>query len=275
MPSPTPVAGRSYVTPGYGNAAQQKPAQKKSERTLACKHQVRPPTSHMLSMPGMISSPGGANWALLILAIALGAGVFAIVAARIRRRDAKSASSPGGLEGVATLIAICGGLAGLAAQFIPAASVKERPARAVSMTVRDVKPRITRGEYLSRVTGHPLTKGQRQEAGLDAIDLQEVGDVVWLQIGLVGFDGRGVGLQYGLYDLDAHEALLPGTASRPVRLATPTSDRVTIFFPAWVGYPRSAHFMAEFRVFDRDGVQQIAATGRMNGSPFRYTCPTV
>jgi len=39
-----------------------------------------------------------------------------------------------------------------------------------------------------------------------------------------------------------------------------------------VGYPRSKVFEAEFRLLDGEQVQQMASTGKMAGSTYRYSC---
>jgi hypothetical protein len=46
-----------------------------------------------------------------------------------------------------------------------------------------------------------------------------------------------------------------------------------LFVPIWVGYPRSESFEAQFRLLDDGQVQQMASTGKMEGSKYRYTCP--
>ena len=261
-PSATPTGRNSYLTPGYGNATQQSNSDKKAERAAACKSATRPPTSPMLGVPGVVAGDPGGSWVPLVIAVAAGAALFALVT-YLLRRNAGGGTRPGPLEGIATLVAICGGLAGLAAQFVPAASVKERPSREAEMVVRDVKPSITRREYLSRM--------QFPKRGLSREDLDEIGNVVWLEITLKGFKQRPLSLEYGLYDLNAREALLPGT-SKPYRLKKAAHDVQTSFVPIWVGYPKSTRFKAEFRLIDPEGVQQLTATGPMKGSAFRYSC---
>jgi hypothetical protein len=266
----TPATSREYQTPGYGNAAQQKQTFKTRERDEACKHDAKPPTSHMLGLPGIVRDPGSTNWVpLLLLAVAGGAGIFVALAVHLRRSG--SPGAPGSaLEGFATMVAICGGLAGLVTTLVPAAAIEKRPPREVELVVRDVKPRITRGEYLTRLFNRAPTSDDIDGAGLTKVDLTEVGNVIWLHIHLKGFKDRELRLQYGSYDM-AGEALLPGT-SKVVRLSKVEHDQVTIFFPAWVGYPRSERFKTEFRLLDRDGVQEIAGTDAMRGSKFRYAC---
>jgi hypothetical protein len=258
----TPAGRDDYLTPGYGSAAEQSTKDKRREHAAACKTASRPPTSPMLGVPGVVAGDPGGSWVPLVIAVAVGAALFALVTYKLRRRAGET-TTPGPLEGIATLVAICGGLAGLAAQFIPAASVKERPSREVAMVVRDVKPSITRREY--------LTKMKLPQRELSREDLDEIGNVVWLEITLKGFKQRPLSLEYGLYDLNAREALLPGT-SKPFQLRKAKHDVQTSFVPVWVGYPKSTRFKAEFRLIDPEGVQQLTATGAMHGSPFRYAC---
>jgi hypothetical protein len=275
-PTPTPIPSQGrFGSPGYGNAAKQTTKQKQREQRRACKYAASvPPTSHMLGVPGIASGPGGSggSWVPLVLAIAVGAGLFAAGAFLLRTKGKTGGTET--LEGLATIVAICGSLAALAAQFVPSARVEPPPPQRVSMVVRDVKPRITRGEYL-RQMGIPTTAIEDKENGLRRVDLDEVGNVVWLQITVEGLKGHGLRLQYGSYNLDGGlEALLPDT-SKPVELNPPRHNVQTYFYPAWVGYPRSQYFKAEFRLIDSQGggVQQIAATGRMKGTQFRYVCP--
>jgi hypothetical protein len=258
-----PPSQRDFIQPGYGSAAQQSPGSKRSERRRACDDAQRPPTSRMLGSAGSVPGGGGAGWVPLVLAIAAGAALFAGVAYRSRKREGED-SRPGALEGVSTLVAICGGLAALAGQFVPGATIGDRVAREAAMVVRDVKPRITRAEYADKM--------RLSVDHLSETDLDEVGDVVWLEITLSGFEDDRLRLQYGSYDIDASETLLPGT-DRRVRLTAPGSDRETIFLPVWIGFPSSKRFVAEFRLVDHQGeVQQMVATGPLKGSRYRYGC---
>lgn len=268
-PAPTPAGQNYYISPGYGNAAQQPQAAQRAEIDWVCGTADRPPTSHMLGIPGLRPANESGSLVPILIAVAFGAALFATIAFALRK-SAAEARRPGLLEGVAALVAICTGLAGLAAQFVPSAAVRDRPAKATTLLVRDVKQRITRNEYLSKMdlTAAEWAKVRRK---FSPVDLKELGNVVWLEIGLTGFKDQPVKLQYGLYDLDARGALLPGT-DRTVELTQPEHDSQTIFYPAWVGYPRSARFKAEFRLLDSNGLQELAATRPMNGTRFRYAC---
>jgi hypothetical protein len=268
-PVPTAVGRDYYISPGYGNAAEQEKTTKRTEIDWGCAKADRPPTSHMLGIPGLRPANESGSWVPILIAVAFGAALFATVAFALRKSAAES-RRPGVLEGVAGLVAICTGLAGLAAQFVPSADVRDRPAKETTLLVRDVKQRITRDEYLSnmRLTSAQWAKVRRK---FSPEDFDELGNVIWLEIGLTGFKGQTVHLQYGLYDLDARGALLPDT-TRKIELTEPEHDAQRLFYPAWVGYPRSARFKAEFRLVDSNGLQELAATRPMNGTLFRYAC---
>jgi hypothetical protein len=201
------------------------------------------------------------------MATAAGAMAFAITAFVIRRRRAPPGQSPesrGTLETVASLVAIFGGLVGLAVQFIPGLGVEEHPPPEAAMTVREVHARITRDEYA-------MTTGSKVK--LSEEDRREFGNVIWLEIQLRGYRGRNPSLQYGLYDPDAGGALLPGTA-KEVDLLVKPNDVQTALAPIWVGYPKSARFEAQCRLLESRRVRQMASTGRMRGSGYRYACRT-
>jgi hypothetical protein len=275
-PTPAPTQ-RVFVSPGYGSASSQTTALKKDEQRHACKYGSKaPPTSHMLALPSAVPGTGGkgGSWVSLVLAVVGGAVLFLVLAFVLRRKGKPIGGGSGTLEGLATFVAICGGLAALAAQFIPSARVDRPPPERAAMVVRDVKPRITHGEYLKKMGA--LTKSMTDKHNrLKPVDRDEVGNVVWLQITLDGFKDRDLSLQYASYEVGAHgEALLVATF-KPIPLRRPSHDVETYFYPAWVGYPRSKRFMAEFRLVEPrgGGVQQFAATGPMRGTDFRYVCP--
>jgi hypothetical protein len=272
--TPTPTQ-RTFVSPGYGSASTQSPKQKSKEHSRACRYRAEaPPTSHMLALPSAISGSGGkgGSWVPLVLAVVGGALLFLLLASVLRLKGKRIGGNSGTLEGIATFVAICGGLAALAAQFIPSARVDRPPPERAAMAVRDVKPRITHGEYLAKMGA--LTKSMTgRKGGLKRIDRDEVGNVVWLQITLEGFKGRDLSLQYASYELgDRGDALLL-SSFKPIALKPPSHEVETYFYPAWIGYPRSKRFNAEFRLIeDHGGVQQFAETGPMRGTDFRYVC---
>jgi hypothetical protein len=130
--------------------------------------------------------------------------------------------------------------------------------------VREVLARITRGEYAEK-TG-------AGRAGIQPIDLREVGQVFWLEVGLKGYRDKKPQLQYALYDPDRGGSLLVGTGTT-VGLKVEDSDTQTLVVPIWVGYPSSKHFQARFRLLDGGAVREVAATEKLPTSTHRYACP--
>jgi hypothetical protein len=217
----------------------------------------------MLGVGGSVMHHGGTAWGWLAIAVAAAASLFALVAFKLRhrRRGESAAREPrGALETVATVVAVFGGIAGLAVQFFPGVA-GERPAPEATMAVRAVHARITRGEYASK-TGALVQ--------LSNTDRREVGDVIWLEIDLRGYSGLRPQLQYGLYDPDLGGALLPGTAKQMA--LRNDGDMQSSFMPIWVGYPQSQRFQAQFRVLEQGRVRQMTTTGMMRSSRYRYAC---
>ena len=252
------------LDPGYGSAARQSTTAKRAEARKDCSR-GHPPVSRMLGLGGVVGENADRSWRSLVIAIAVTAALFATAAFIVRRRRAvPGASLPprGTLETVAALVAICAGVAGVAVQTIPGIGVREQPSPEAKMTVREVHARITRGEY-----------AQRTRAGvkLSPQDRREVGNVVWLELNLSGYADRQPLLQYGLYDPVIGGALLPGT-EKQIRLTPEDRDVQTLFVPIWIGYPKSQRFEAQFRLVERQRVRQMASTGKLPGTDFRYAC---
>ena len=132
------------------------------------------------------------------------------------------------------------------------------------MTIREVHPRITRGEYADKTDA---------KVRLTPEDKREVGNVVWLEIRLKGYRDKRLDVQWGLYDLDAGEALLPATAKK-IHLDLEPADVQTLILPIWVGYPLSERFEAQYRLLEDNQVREMTATGVMRGSEYRYACKT-
>jgi hypothetical protein len=250
-------------TPGYGNAAEQSHAAKRAEiRSVesACQSNP-PPTSTMLGLPGSAGGDDHRTWGWLLIAVAAGLLLLAALGFALKRQ--RSNDSPiGVLSSAAAVVGIVSALAGLAVQFVPGVGVNERPPPEATMEVRQVHTRITRAEYAQKTGSHlHLTREDRRE----------VGNVVWIEIQVRGYQDHRPSLQYALYDSQAAGALLPGTAKR-VPLRPEGKDVETLFVPIWVGYPRSQSFEAQFRLLDGEQVQQMASTGKMAGSSYRYSC---
>ncbi len=253
-------------TPGYGNAADQSVGAKQEEIRQVEEKCLsnRPPTSTMLGLPGTVGGDEDGWWGWLLILIAGGlllvAGLgFLLVKNRSRNNPIWSLST------AAATIGIVSGLAGLVVQFVPGVGVNEHPPPEATMEVRQVHSRITRAEY-ARKTGSELR--------LQPADRREVGNVIWVEVRVRGYQDRSPALQYALYDSGAAGALLPGTAKR-IDLKPEDRDVETLLVPIWVGYPKSDAFEAQFRLLDGEQVEQMASTGRMKGSTYRYSCERV
>jgi hypothetical protein len=262
-PTPTPAAGSraTVIQPGYGNAATQPRTAKKREAARACVA-TRPPTSRMLAAFGAAGGRERGSFLPVGVAIVIAALVFALVAAGLRRRGADKPPPQGPLERFAAVLGALGVVATLLAQFVP--GLTERPPPSATLQVKKVHARIERGDYARQMGA---------DVKLDRLDAREVGNVVWLRIGLTGYKHQQLNVRYALYDLDpaASGALLPGTA-RIARLAAVARDDQRLLVPVWIGYPKSKRFRAEFWLVDGDGVVEMASTGAMHGSKFRYAC---
>ena len=250
------VSDETIQQPGWGSAADQTPAAKRSEAATDCEG-TPPPTSKMLGLPGSVGGSEGDSLGWLVLLIAAGALVVAGVAYGLRRRRHER----GSLETVATVVGILGAIAGIAVQFVPGVGVHQTPAAKATMEVRDINARIPRVEYARKIRSE-LPKPE---------DRREVGNVVWLEIHLEGYRGKKPFVQYGLYDPGAGDALLPGTAA-VVPIPNRDEDVQTQFVPIWLGYPLSERFKAAFRLLDGNRAQAIAETARMRSSKYRYSC---
>jgi hypothetical protein len=250
--------------PGYSNAFNQTPEEKRREAKADCVS-TRPPISPMLGVQSRTSGDRGGGWivpALVVAAVALtiAAGAYYL---RRRRAAAQGRREPKGpLETVATIVGIFGTLVGVAGALGARLGADAPPAPEAVMIVREVHPRVTRGEYAAKTNAR---------VKLSQEDRREVGNVVWLELQLTGYQGARPVVEWGLYDRDAGETLLPTTAKR-ASLKVEDADVQTIFLPIWIGYPQSARFQAQFRLLERNSVRQMAATGQMRGTNYRYAC---
>jgi hypothetical protein len=262
-PAPAPGSRAAVIHPGYGNAATQSDKAKKREAKRACTS-TRPPTSHMLAVPGIASGRDGGSFVPIGVAIVVGTVLFAGGAALLRRHGRGDAPAPqqGALERFAAVLGVCGIVATLLLQLAP--DLTAHPPPAATFAIKKVHQRIERGDY---------AKSLGADVKLSRLDAREVGNVVWLDIQLTGFKHRPLRVKYGLYDLDraAGGALLPGTA-KDVGLLEPKRNSERYIVPIWVGYPKSAKFSAEFWLLDGGGLQEMASTGSMRGSAYRYAC---
>jgi hypothetical protein len=249
-------------------SAQLQPAAAKRAEVVACQQRAQQlEISTMLGLPGSIGGGDGANWGPLLLAIALVSGAVALFIWR-RRSRGESQEPRDPLETVSTVVALLSTVVGLALTFAPGLGIDEPPAPEAQMTVRQAQARVTHGEYV-----HKVRSGER----LGKEDKLEVGNVIWLELRLEGYRDKPLRLQYGGYrTAESGGALLPGT-TREISLGSERDDVETTFAPIWIGLPRKQadleRFRAQFRLIDPRGrIQQMAITGPMGASEFRYVC---
>jgi hypothetical protein len=250
-----PPAQDPRIASGSGSAQLQSEPAKRREAKAACTaHPL--PVSSMLGLPGTIGGDDTSSWGVLLIALAVCSGLLAFVI--WRRRHRRSASEPrDALETISTVIAIVGGVVGLAG-----IGIDDPPPPEAHIDVREVHARITHGEYVDKT---------RSAEELSRADRREIGNVVWLELDLRGYRDKRLGVQYGLYRPSAGGALVPGTA-REIGLPTERQDVESSFLPIWVGYPKEGKFQVQFRLIQNDQVRQMTATGQMRGSQQRYTC---
>jgi hypothetical protein len=256
------------TNPGYGNAARQSLEGKEAEAAADCVP-ARPPISPMLGTDSRTSGDPPRRWPWQVLFVAVGASLVAAAAWVWRRRSAGArrgagpdAPARGVLETVAVVVAMVGGLIGVAGELGARFAGGEPPPRRATLTVREVHPRVTFGEFARKTTPGLEVK---------SLDQRQVGVVIWVEIELAGYRGRELWLQRGLYDGDVGEVLLPETDKR-FRLKLEAADHQTLVTAIWVGYPQSRVFKAQLRLFEGTRVQQMASTGLMRGSTYRYSC---
>jgi hypothetical protein len=276
-PTPTPTASPSPVPPGEAtatpqpaqtpsanNAARQPEEIKREEAKTRCRRNV----SRLLATGGSASLDRDDSWAWLPFLIAAVCAAFVAAGYAVRRyralRETRDSSPPSLLEVVATLVAICAGVAGLAAQFVPGFGPHEVPPRKAEMTVRSISARITHGEFVRRAGG---------EQPRSDVDQREIGNVVWLQMHLSGYRGDKLILQWGSYEAEGGGSLVAATTYQLPITVSGESDEQTLFEPVWIGYPNLERFRVQFRLLTGNGeVQELASTGPMRGSVARYLC---
>jgi hypothetical protein len=274
-PTPIPTAtatatpGESVTpepaeTPSPNNAARQPEKVKREEAAPRCRNNV----SRLLATGGSAALDRDESWAWLPLLIAAACAAFVAGAYALRRyralRARRESSPPSLLEVVATLVAICAGVAGLVAQFVPGFGSHEAPPRNAEMAVRSISTLITQGEFINRAGG---------QLPRSSLDRREIGNVIWLQLHLSGYRGEDLILQWGSYEGDGNRSLVAATTYQVPIGVSGGSDEQTLFEPVWVGYPKLQRFRVQFRLLTEHGeVQELASTVPMRGGLARYVC---
>ena len=192
------VSDETIQQPGWGNAADQAPAAKRSEAATDCKG-TPPPTSRMLGLPGSIGGSKGDSLGWLVLAIAAGALVVAAIAYRACGAGATCARLA---RHVATVVGILGADRGVAVQFVPGVGVApDARGHGHSMKVRDINARIPQRR---------VRRARCESEWPQPEDRREVGNVVLARDPPGGLPRQASpSLQDGLYDPGAGDCAAP------------------------------------------------------------------
>ena len=270
-PPPRPARARAVtsrrcaapvIEPEGNNASmQERPAKEREARD----HCIANP-SRLLAMGGSEAVDDGRSWAWLPFLIAAVCTALVAGAYTVRRRRAPGPQGqppPSLLEVVATIVAICAGVAGLAAQFVPGVGVEHAPAPEAAIDVRTVNARVTREEFARRLASRaaplaarPPRSRQRDLAAARARGLPRpaLGPPVGLIRDQAGRPARG-----------RHHRHDPDRDQRGQRRADA--------LPARVGrLPALKRFHVQFRLLQAGQVREIASTGPMRGDLARYAC---
>jgi hypothetical protein len=275
--TPTPPAGAPEatvapaVTQSEGNNAARRGgsrAQRTKAKAWEAKYRCLPNPSRMLARGGTAAaSPGPRSLAWLAYVIAGTCALLVLGGFVIRRRSegADAKPGPGLLEVVATVIGLCATATGLLTWFAPDLAARATPASKAEMTVQSVNTRIAHGEFVAN---------EERGTRLRGTDRRGVGNVIWLNLHLVGYRGKELTLQWGSFEHHMGGGLIAATSAKTT--FTPPRDDVVQFLPVWVGYP-NVRFRVEFRLLQDDGghVVQMAETGPMTGALPRYACQDV
>jgi hypothetical protein len=249
-----------------GVAGAQPAQERRKEYQRSCDAEALWPVSRLAAIGGSVVTDRQDRWPWLLLVVAaLIFGPLAVLKGR-RRRHSDDAPPRGHLERAATIVGIAVALPALAGLFFPGVGIKHHPPAKATMAVREVQARVTRGEFVRRAI--PPEERPR----LRRIDRQEVGHVVWLELGLAGFRGDDLTLTWASYGQAGGYALIPQTDDAIRLQVEDGSDAETRFVPIWVGLPKQK-FQVRFRLIDeRRKLRQVARTDDMRGSRLRYTC---
>ena len=199
--TPTPPAGAPEatvapaVTRSEGNNAARRGgsrAQRTKAKAWEAKYRCLPNPSRMMARGGTaIANPGPRLLAWLAYVIAGTCALLVLGGFVIRRRSkgAEAKPGPGLLEVVATVIGLCATATGLLTWFAPDLAARATPASKVEMEVQSVNTRIAHGEFVAN---------EERTTRLHGTDRREVGNVIWLNLHLVGYRGKELHPPVGL-----------------------------------------------------------------------------
>jgi hypothetical protein len=250
-----------------GVAGSQPVSQREREYLQSCKDKALWPVSPLAAIAGSNVTDRQDRWPWYLLVVALLILVAAFIVRTSRRRGPKESPGPSNLEVGATIVGIVVALPGIAGLFFPGIGTQHHPPAHATMVVREVQARITRGEFIKRAIPRPERPKLKHE-----FDRQEIGDVIWLQLGLDGFRGDALTLTWASYSRPGGYSLIPRTDNALQVRVGKHSDAETRFLPIWVGLPKYP-FQVRFRLIDdRRQLREVTRTGDMRGSQLRYAC---
>ncbi len=269
-PPPGVPKAKVEVPPSHADNAARRggtPTQQTAAKAWEAKYRCLTNPSLMLAHGGTSPSappPRSYAWLAYVIfgtCLLLVAGGALVRWYRSRRPSAGGKEKIGLLEVVATIVGICAGVTGLVSWVAPDLVAHAEPPKQAEMTVQSVNARIRHDRFV---------KTESQRTALHGNDRREVGNVIWLDLHLLGYRGTKLRLQWGSF---AQRALIAATTEYTT--FTPPTDDVVQFQPVWVGYPNT-QFRVELRLMlDKTGqVIQMAKTGEMNGKVPRYACRT-
>jgi hypothetical protein len=251
-----------------GVAGSQTASQRKREYLESCAgDKALWPVSPLAAIAGSNVTDRQDRWPLYLLVAAVLILVAAFAERQRRRRGTSESPGMSNLEAGATIVGIAVALPGIAGLFFPGIGSQHHPPARATMVVREVQARITRGEFIKRA----IPPAQRPNLR-HSFDRQEIGDVIWLQVGLEGFRGDALTLTWASYSRPGGYSLIPMTDDALQVQVGRHSDAETRFVPIWVGLPKYP-FQVRFRLIDDDReLREVARTGDMRGSQLRYVC---
>jgi len=266
--TPGPALDTPVTKSQTGGVAGSQPAsQREREYVQSCADKALWPVSPLAAIAGSNVTDRQDRWPWHLLVVALLILIAAFAVRARRRRGTKQGPGMSNLEAGATIVGIAVALPGIAGLFFPGIGSQHHPPARATMVVRDVQARVTRGEFIT----HAIPPQGRPKLA-HSFDRQEIGDVIWLQLGLDGFRGDALTLTWASYSRPGGYSLIPKTDDALEIRVGKHNDAETRFLPVWVGLPKYA-FQVRFRLIDeRRELREVARTGDMRGSQLRYAC---